>query len=45
MEQRARQCGLKVRRCRSWQAAAFASALGAGIVLPEETSFTKFVSG
>lgn len=45
MEQRARQCGLKVRRCRSWQAASFAAALGAGIVLPEETSFSKFVSG
>lgn len=44
-EQRARQCGLKVRRCRSWQAAAFAGALGAGIVLPEETSLTKFISG
>lgn len=44
-EQRARQCGLKIRRCRSWQAAAFASCLGAGIVLPEETSFSKFIAG
>ena len=40
-EQRARQCGVKVRRCRHWQAAAFAGALGVGIVLPEETTISS----
>ncbi|MEZ2122980.1 SCO6880 family protein [Corynebacterium sp. CCM 9203] len=41
IQQRARQCGVLLRRCRHWQAAAFAGGLGIGIVLPEETTISN----
>lgn len=38
------QCRLSVRRSHCWQAAAFASSLGVGVIPPEHTSIPSFIS-
>ena len=44
VEDLATQARLRVRRCHGFQAAAFAAALGCGVILPEHSTISPMLS-